>query len=62
MNLRLAEGIDLAAYEARWGVVPAPAKIADMVAQGFLTHQNNTLTATPRGRLLLNRVIEALLN
>jgi putative oxygen-independent coproporphyrinogen III oxidase len=62
MNLRLAEGLDLPAYQLRWGTVLAPSKIADMVAQGFVTHQDNTLTATPSGRLLLNRVIEALLN
>jgi len=62
MNLRLAEGLDLAAYEARWGTKPAPEKIAAMVAQGFLTLQGDTLIATPSGRLLLNRVIAALLN
>jgi putative oxygen-independent coproporphyrinogen III oxidase len=62
MNLRLAEGLDLAAYEARWGTRPDAEKIAAMIAQGFLTRKNDTLTATPAGRLLLNRVIEALLN
>jgi putative oxygen-independent coproporphyrinogen III oxidase len=62
MNLRLAEGIDLAAYEARWGTKPDAAKIAALAEQGFLTLQGNTLTATPTGRLLLNRVIEDLLN
>jgi putative oxygen-independent coproporphyrinogen III oxidase len=62
MNLRLAEGLDLAAYEQRWGTRPDAEKIAAMIAQGFLTRQNDTLTATPAGRLLLNRVIAALLN
>jgi putative oxygen-independent coproporphyrinogen III oxidase len=61
MNLRLAEGIDLAAYEARWGAGLDAAKIAALVEQGFLTHENKRLTATPSGRLLLNRVIEELL-
>ena len=30
MNLRLAEGLDLAVYEQRWGVRPDAAKIAAM--------------------------------
>jgi oxygen-independent coproporphyrinogen-3 oxidase len=62
MNLRLAEGLDLAAYEQRWGTRPDAEKIAAMIAQGFLTRRGDTLTATPAGRLLLNRVIAALLN
>jgi putative oxygen-independent coproporphyrinogen III oxidase len=62
MNLRLAEGLDLAAYEQRWGSKPDAGKIAALTEQGFLALHNNTLTATPNGRLLLNRVIEELLN
>jgi putative oxygen-independent coproporphyrinogen III oxidase len=62
MNLRLAEGLDLAAYEKRWGIKPDAGKIATLKRQGFLTLNGDTLTATPSGRLLLNRVIEALLN
>ena len=59
MNLRLREGIDLAAYELRWGTRPDADKIAALVEQGFLTLDGDTLAATPQGRLLLNRVIEA---
>ena len=62
MNLRLAEGLDLAAYERRWGTKVDAAKIAALTSQGFLTLNGDTLTATPSGRLLLNRVIEELLN
>jgi oxygen-independent coproporphyrinogen-3 oxidase len=62
MNLRLAEGLDLAAYAARWGARPAAAKTAPLVAQGLLTLHGDVLAATPRGRLLLNAVIAALLN
>lgn len=62
MNLRLAEGIDLVAYEKRWGSRPEAAKIAAMQEQGFVTQEDDRLTATPSGRLLLNRVIDALLN
>jgi len=61
MNLRLAEGLDLAAYEKRWGAGLDATKIAALVEQGFLTRANDRLTATPSGRLLLNRVIEELL-
>jgi oxygen-independent coproporphyrinogen-3 oxidase len=62
MNLRLAEGLDLAAYEKRWGSRPDAAKIAAMKEQGFLTQDGEVLRATPAGRLLLNRVIEEILN
>jgi oxygen-independent coproporphyrinogen-3 oxidase len=61
MNLRLAEGLDLAAYEQRWKTKLDAAKITALVEQGFLSDANNRLTATPAGRLLLNRVIEELL-
>jgi oxygen-independent coproporphyrinogen-3 oxidase len=62
MNLRLREGIDLAAYERRWGTRPAAAVIADLSAQGLVTLKDDVLAATPAGRLLLNRVITALLD
>jgi oxygen-independent coproporphyrinogen-3 oxidase len=61
MTLRLAEGVDLAAYESRWGMRPAPEKIAALMAQDLLALRGDILTATPRGRLLLNAVIAALL-
>jgi len=60
MNLRLAEGIDLAAYRARWNRAPEPAKVAPLVGEGLLTFKDERLTATPRGRLVLNSVIAAL--
>ena len=62
MNLRLAEGIDLAAYERRWRTRPLPEKIAPLVEQGFLRQDGGHLIATPQGRLVLNAVIAALLN
>jgi putative oxygen-independent coproporphyrinogen III oxidase len=61
MNLRLAEGLDLAGYEKRWNTRLDAAKVAALVEQGFLSRENGRLTATPSGRLLLNRVIEELL-
>ena len=62
MNLRLAEGIDLAAYEARWKMRPDAAKTQSLVEQNLLTLNGEILRATPQGRLLLNAVIAALLN
>jgi oxygen-independent coproporphyrinogen-3 oxidase len=62
MNLRLAEGLDLAAYEARWGRRPPAEKIAALAQQDLLTLDGDILRATPRGRLLLNAVIAELLN
>jgi putative oxygen-independent coproporphyrinogen III oxidase len=38
MNLRLAEGLDLVAYEVRWRTKLDAPKIAALVEQGFLTH------------------------
>jgi putative oxygen-independent coproporphyrinogen III oxidase len=61
MNLRLSEGLDLGLYEKRWGAGLDAAKIAALTEQGFLALKDGRLTATPSGRLLLNRVIEALL-
>ncbi len=60
MNLRLAEGIDLAAFRARWNRAPDDARIASLVGEGLLTFEDERLTATPRGRLVLNSVIAAL--
>jgi putative oxygen-independent coproporphyrinogen III oxidase len=55
-------GIDLAAYQQRWGMRPDSAKIAPLIEQGMLHQDADVLTATPQGRLVLNAVIAALLN
>jgi coproporphyrinogen III oxidase-like Fe-S oxidoreductase len=62
MALRLSEGLDLAAYQSRWGIRPAPEKIASQIADGLLRQQRDRLAATPQGRLVLNAVIAGLLN
>ena len=62
MKIRLSEGVDLAAYQARWNTRPDAQKIGVLVEQDLLTLEDETLRATPRGRLLLNAVIAALLN
>ncbi|MGA9794740.1 MAG: radical SAM family heme chaperone HemW [Rhizomicrobium sp.] len=60
MNLRLSEGLDLAAYRARWNTQLDAARIAALSEDGLLRLECDTLTATPRGRLVLNSVIAAL--
>ena len=57
MNLRLAEGLDLAGYEARWGVSLSRTKIAQLVEDGLLYSRDGKLIASPRGRLVLNTLI-----
>ena len=60
MGLRLAEGIDLAAYRERWKIVPSSSRIADLSANGLITIEGVRLRATARGRLVLNAVIAQL--
>jgi putative oxygen-independent coproporphyrinogen III oxidase len=57
MNLRLAEGIDLAAYRARWNTEPNAQRVAELSVDGFLRTESGRLMATPKGRLVLNRLI-----
>jgi putative oxygen-independent coproporphyrinogen III oxidase len=60
MGLRLAEGIDLADYEARSRGLLDRTVIAELEHEGLVTLSANVLAATPRGRLVLNSVIAAL--
>ena len=60
MNLRLVEGLELESYRARWGMAPDAGRIADLAAQGLLRAEGRRIGATPRGMLLLNAVIAAL--
>lgn len=60
MNLRLREGIDLAAYERRWSVTLDRARITDLESAGLLQRHGDMLAATAQGRLVLNAVIAAL--
>jgi len=60
MNLRLAEGLDLENYRARWNTAPDEARVAALVEHGLLRVNGERLIATPRGRLVLNSVIAAL--
>lgn len=60
MNLRLSEGLDLAAFHDRWDVCVNKERIAALVEQGLLRLDGQKLSVTARGRLLLNSVIAAL--
>jgi putative oxygen-independent coproporphyrinogen III oxidase len=60
MNMRLNEGLDVPAYESRWGVALDKQKIAELASDDLVRFDGNRLTATPRGRLVLNAVIAAL--
>jgi oxygen-independent coproporphyrinogen-3 oxidase len=57
MGLRLAEGLDLAAYRKRWNVAPSSSRIAELSANGLITFEGARLRTTARGRLVLNALI-----
>ncbi|PWR22535.1 coproporphyrinogen III oxidase [Zavarzinia aquatilis] len=65
MGLRLTEGVPVARLE-RIGGAPfhtliAPRRLERLIAGGFLTLENGTLTATARGRAVLNTLLGELL-
>jgi oxygen-independent coproporphyrinogen-3 oxidase len=60
MNLRLAEGVDLAAYERRWGCSVERERMAALMHGRLLELRDARLSATPAGRLVLNSVIATL--
>ena len=60
MNMRLAEGLDLAGHESRWSAPLDRARIRALENEGLVNLTDGTLVATSRGRLVLNSVIAAL--
>ncbi|MDE2182580.1 MAG: coproporphyrinogen III oxidase [Alphaproteobacteria bacterium] len=60
MALRLREGLDLAEYRERWNTAPDPARIGALMGQGLVALSGDRLAATPRGLLVLNRIIAEL--
>jgi len=62
MNLRLAEGLDLSSYEKRWNTKPDSSRVNSLAHDGFVVQNENRLAATPKGRLVLNALIAALVN
>jgi oxygen-independent coproporphyrinogen-3 oxidase len=60
MELRLADGIDVSHYGARWGVAPDHAQIAALDEASLVSLREHRLSVTPQGRLVLNAVIAQL--
>ena len=60
MNLRLRDGLDLPRYESRWGTHVERSRLNELEQHGLLYQRGNHVMATPRGRLVLNSVVAAL--
>ena len=60
MGLRIAEGIDLRRYDELAGHPIDRARIDDLDALGLVNCTGSRLTATARGRRVLNAVIAEL--
>ncbi len=60
MNLRLREGLDTRAYATRWHTQLDQAKIADLTSHDLVQFDGVTLSATPKGRLVLNAILAEL--
>ena len=60
MGLRLSEGIDPTALARRWGETIDMGRVAFLEREGLIARDAARLTATPKGRLVLNAVIAAL--
>lgn len=64
MGLRLAEGVDMAALSHRFADLPLHIDMAardSLIADGVLAMDAARLRVTPRGRLVLNRILADLL-
>jgi putative oxygen-independent coproporphyrinogen III oxidase len=60
MNLRLTEGLDVAAYKDRWNTALDETRISSLAQDDLLERDGCIIRATPRGRLVLNSVIALL--
>ncbi|MEJ6707231.1 MAG: radical SAM family heme chaperone HemW [Amylibacter sp.] len=61
MSLRLSEGTNLTRVNKISNNRVSQSAMTGLVDDGFLSFQNNTLTATPRGKMVLNAVLGKLL-
>lgn len=57
MGLRLTEGIDVAALEARFGPIVKADRVTRLVDQGLLEQDGPRLMLSARGRLLLDAIL-----
>ena len=61
MGLRLRDGVDLLRLEAMAGTRLDPDRVEELTALKFIEVRQGALKATDAGRMILNKVIEALL-
>lgn len=61
LALRLREGLSLSRFAALTGAALEPARIAKLAEAGLLAREGDRLTATPKGRGVLNWVLGQLL-
>lgn len=57
MNLRIGEGIDLAAFATRWGVAPSVQMLDELRRLRLIARCGDRIVTTKRGRLVLNQVV-----
>ncbi len=62
MGMRLSEGVSISRFHELTGATPPDDVVRDLCGQGLLLSGADRLKATARGRLLLDRVLEKLLN
>jgi putative oxygen-independent coproporphyrinogen III oxidase len=60
MNLRISEGLDLAAFAIRWGLQPSRQSIGELRRMRLVARHGSLISATRRGRLVLNQVVAKL--
>lgn len=61
MSMRLAKGASLEAYERLGGTDFDPQTIKYLSREGFISVQGDTIKSTPKGRIVLNSVLNELL-
>ena len=60
MGLRLSEGLNVERLQGRTGYSLGPANLSALQDEGLLLKEGNRVRTTPRGRLVLNAIIESL--
>ena len=60
MGLRLSEGLNVERLQGRTGYSLGPADLSALQDEGLLLKEGNRVRTTPRGRLVLNAIIELL--
>ena len=57
MNLRITEGLNLADLAQRWGATIPAQRLENLCQLGLISVSRGQVAATPKGRMVLNRVI-----